>query len=381
MFELYRYFRHRAGVPRTLTRWPGFENALLELSRVRQGRFLQELTFSAPNIRFWNALLSNSDPESFFTHTSDQDWYADEFLLNELTQRQLYDPVLTHRTFRSLFYSNPARTREYLIDIDYRHPFDTLPFNQPWIEDPQERPLTQAPIQLIYHDSPEFVFHLHRDTIIHKREPPKIAFVGINLDLLMLTWRQYLRAGHAADTREQFFHRYVIFPFHLQLVDLWLFNMISDLIECRYAGRSSMSVLEQYQRVNIPSNLKQGVKELELLLDQVFTYRIRLNDFMHTPIIRKQSLMDRLRVQMFTQEISPLRQYFYLSFLAEYPLLKALIVLLKSQPLVGENDRILKRVKLWLIRIGSTNITRIPGDEESYALIRSKYDHLMSLMK
>lgn len=379
MIELYNDLHARVGVPRTLVRWRTFEQTLWSLSEVRQWRFLQEATYASPNLRFINVLLSNSGDLSFFTHGSDEDWYDNDFLPAESFIRQQYDPVLTHRTFRSLFYQNTARSREYLIDINYRDPLKQLPLGQPWTEDPTEAQ-QYAPVQLLYHDSPELVWHLFRDAIMHRAEPPGIAFIGINLDQLILSWRQYLRAGHSPNTMAAFHHQYVIFPFHKQLLEMWIFNLVSDLIEHRYSGRSSMNVLDEYRRTGIPSNLKQGVQELEKMIDQVFLYEVRLGDFLHTPIFFHQSLIDRLHTLLFKQRISPLRQYFYLMFLSEYPLLKALLILLKAQPQTGLNDRMLKRAKLWLTRIGSTNMRNVPGDEASYALMKTCYEHLQHIL-
>jgi hypothetical protein len=379
MFNVFRYIVFRKGNQKYLPRYSGLVYAISELSRVRKYRYTLEPATRTNGIRLLQTILTNSSALSFFTSLPDIDWYTDYFMPEYGQLRQYYDPLITGRTFRNTFYRNPARTREYVIPVEYKHPLSTLPFDQPWNETWHNR----SPITLFFHDSTELVLHLRREEITHRYDPPQMALLGLNLPLLFLKYKAYTTSSEYKlnpVSMDMFLRQEVIYAFHDQLIELWFVNLISDLVEARFNDRSYMTVMEKYQRTNIPGSFKQAMMELTKLIDGVYDNTVKLNDFLMTPLIMNKSIYTYLQEQNDYLQISPLRQYFYLSFLRDFPLYKLLIMLMHPTLHIGENERYIKSLTLYMDRVKSTNLNRIPGNPVIYDLLLSKFSYLKSLL-
>ena len=339
MLEEYtRYYQLSTG--RSLPRYTQYKHNLnLFVIRVFE-RFRRAYGFETTAVAMLRQILSNVDYEWMLRTNNDIDSYQGHVRFIKPTLDNIFDPVMSGRSFTNMFFSKRlGKIEEYICPTEDINTLVTLPFGKDWNH--WER---VTPIKLWWHDSTEFSLNIMHDRVNFVQMAPTHAVLTI--DTTALAYKYYYwkyKGGYQDDNREPedatqqvFIHKHVICPLIYDLVNIWSLQQFRQVLVSTSLGEEDTT---QYMDINKDSQYGQvgllyqsGIRGLATELEFVKRGAVLPITLINSPILFTETLQHRCTQTQHRWAISGLRQYEHIRVMRDIELVEGLAHLYQCNP-------------------------------------------------
>lgn len=212
--------------PRTL---PHLNNYIETLNTRRQmvaDRYTTAVGYESNFVVLLRKILADADIPRLLNKSCDLDIYFDDLVYTHKDLDAIFDSTTTGLTFSDMVIArNQNKTQEYLIPVQCKDVFSSLPFDQGW-----DAWKTIKPVRLVDIDSTELTLNMYQDQIVFKKDFPTKAVLTIDTTALVLQYINFLRSDTSGIFQPEYLHRYVLVYLLEDLQNLWLGTIYSKLV-------------------------------------------------------------------------------------------------------------------------------------------------------
>ena len=165
-------------------------------------------------------------------------------------------------------------------------------------------------------DSTELITDLRVGNLNFKKHAPSVAMFGVNIPLLVLKYRAYLKANikSVANPVLDFLYLHVFYHMHDRLVENWVTQAIIKIVDNEFE-------VNDFRTNNlVPINMKSGADNIRKNIALLESKNISVHDFMASELLPGgKSLYQKMESLMRYHVSPPRRQYAFANFLTEFP--------------------------------------------------------------
>ncbi len=308
------------GNGKILTNWRQVNEVILIRTNVWKQRFNPTADNFTPGVELIRYLLLNIDTQHILSIPNDADRYSLVIAYLADARRTSFDPIYTGIVPHSLFsYGN--RIDEIILNTSLSYPTRVYPFDKPF-----DRGWSDLrSITLLHHDANELLTGMLNWRITFDGNPPSYLLFQFDVTTLLFKYIKYVewcnKTGLVPSTTS-FIKTYELVHLFDDFHRIWTVNLLSGMIAAP-TEEASLNVLlsstvPQFY-ISIPQ-LKRVVADIEQMKQLLATANIRVQDFLATNWLPKDSLLGYIN-QLEFQSLPSVRQYKPLQLLKELPYL------------------------------------------------------------
>ena len=341
------------GTGRAIPNWVRLVNDIdnrLDLYRQRTYTGPQMLS---PCIALMKFIVSYIDLNYLLTDRSIYDKYAQYIAGAADGLKAVYDPVSGSKKI-SCFTKKVGSTKvpEFCLNVEVDNPLSNLPLTAGW-----EVWKSMRPIRIVDYDSLELPYNLIAGQLWFKTLQPTRVVSSIDFTIFtikLMKYMEYYKLTPNTLDALKFVYLEVFYQWYEDIVDIWLLNFITTAAMHKYM---SVDQLEINAQVSGVPNLLQMKYVVTNEMDRVKTGTTLFEQFMATPwFTHGKSMVDLVTTRTKDLSVPDLRQYKYLQFMSEFPLIRLMAVVNSYRGDNGAGVKIKLAIKRIIERYENANI-------------------------
>ena len=267
-----------------------------------------------------------------------------------------FDHTTTGFKFFNLFTSKHlGKVQEFIIPVEDSTSITNLPFDKGWDEWVKIRP-----VRYLTHDSPELTLNVEQDKVRFYRTPPTYAIISIDVIALVLKYWKYLTDApvdpeYVGKDQRRFIHKYVLFGFLDDLIDVFLIQHIKRISEVQdedelnhFNVRSSSTQMYGY----VGARYNEASRVLYREFQKVKSGTTRANMIFSSPLLgHKKSIVDRVNMIVNNLDVPRLRQYQFYRYLRDKDLFNMMMNIFKFRYMDPQYLRLQRVIKPKILRM------------------------------
>lgn len=347
--SVYNHFRSHSAVGSiTLNKYELYVMNLNNRKKLRQDRLTKNTFIETNGIRLLKHILSLIDFNILDAMSIDIERLSNYFEPQKRVFDELFDPIHTGKTFENMFVSsdNIYETKEYLVPIDSTNRLKQLPLDEDWNFWSSLRPL-----KILSCDTDEYTIDLRTGYIRYRDIPPFFMVIGIDSILLSFMYYKY-RLAHPDINypMQRFLYEHVFLNLMDDLQDIWLLNLMTDIVKNIAEKNESVSVLKYSKSSDeyryLGSNLLRVLTELEQQFAKVQNGQVNVYGVLNSLYLSDPSknLLDIIMDYLKNYYISDMRQYFSYVYLKDWTLITLIIEMYLLNKDSTDSKNVIKRI-------------------------------------
>lgn len=340
------------GVPRTIPNWVKLINDTDRRLDVFRQRLVTAPVVMSPCMNFLKFVVSNIDWQYLLTSKSIYDKYTRYIAPTADGLRVAYDPI-SGANFNGVF-SRPFRGQkipEFCLNVQVDKPMQTLPLGEDWNTWKNWRP-----VRIVWFDSLELPHDLTNCQLWFRSLPPTHVITSFNYTMFILKTMKYIEAngGLANFNVHTYLQREIVLSWFNDILDIWILNFLMAVLTQPHFDIDQLSMFSQIGGAPVLNQLSDVATDELTRLQEGTTL---LENFLETPWLSQgKSLRELIHIRLKEEVLPDLRQYKYLEFLSEYPIVKIIAVANMARGNQGAGRKIKLALTRMLDRYENMNI-------------------------
>ncbi len=360
---------------RSIINWNRVLNTIEMRTNILSSRFLLSAPVYSPCVNLLATVLNNIDVEYLITQKSDFTRYtrfvasiADSFGV-------MLDPVYTSTVSKNFFTDSPREIANYLISVNSGDPLRTFPMDKPW---EYWKPL--KPSRIIYFDSLSLPTNIEKYQVKFTNDIPTRFITSLNTELLVMKYSKYYetfspenRGPYLAYT---FIRDHVLVHWYEDLRRIWIINLLNAMLNDRF----SIDQINIDGMVTNNAAIQSVLPDIHKLIVDMKNKNISLSDFLGTDWFGNSSIIDWMNTLQYEIRIPEFRQYAYLRFMTELPIVNLAI---KANNIRGghESTKLNNYIEITLDRYSKANIYNNITDSRLRIKLMEEVSNTLALIK
>jgi hypothetical protein len=217
--------------------------------------------------------------------------------------------------------------------------------------------------------------------------PPIEAMFGINLtDLLMLYTKYKILNKNNKDITSNnypFIYSYCILPILYDVSKRWFINIIEDIVLGKLIDKDYIfdkcKLIYGDRTFFARANIDKAIDEVTLLIDNVISGTMKPDQLVNSLLVgHGTSLLAEIQNMRDDHYVlNTNRQYYYLNFIQQYPILSLLVNIYKLQPGATRSEQLKKILEIEIGRLLNTKFWQSTSNPFIRDRIKEKLDSLI----
>ena len=343
-------------------------------------RFDQTEVIFTHGVNLLRYLALNVDLDYLITQTNDFDLYTYNILPMLDSVRKNFDPIYTGREEKNLFVQRLKNdVPEFILNVQCSNPMMTMPFGKSW-----EAWQHIHPIRIVYHDADELVSNLVPFYINFKGEPPTRIVISIDIAQFFMKLVKYAQFVKATEHKEinvnDFIQHHIVAQWYQDLIQIWCLNLIEHVIMAEDEIELKLVETTLVDPAIVDAALNNGINTINQEVQRVKQLSITIEEFLSTKWLNGRSYYDVMTMHLSALGLPDQRQYIYLRFLADAPIVRTVLRLANFRSNIG----IVPQLRIMLLRkLELYDRSKIESNIHTVklqALVRTELQEMLSLV-
>lgn len=314
-------------------------------TEIYKQRFYQSPVVFSPCVNLLRYMLLNVDINYLITQLNDVDLYVYELMPKVELFRKAFDTMYTGREDIKCFVQDTGKpVPEFILNTHMTSPMMSLPFGKSW-----EQWKYTHPVHILHHDADELISNLFLYTLTFKGQLPSRVIVSIDIAQYLMKfvkYAQYMTANKEEINVDKFIQHHIVSQWYDDLIRIWCMNIVSrvvsaeDEIELRLVGATITDP------VIVSAALPNGIANINSEVIRLKQQGNTLEEFMATKWINGKDYFEIIDFFLNDIRLPDQRQYAYLQFMLEEPIVKTVISLARCRAYNG----LIPRMRMLLMR-------------------------------